>query len=113
MKKTHSCLKMFILAAAFACGARAGFAQGLDMLTKSLQFGAGMETSALKSAPSVDRIMQRLKIQGYTDITAQNSGQPGDQMHFFANTPEGEAVDLAIDPTTGGIISATPRGALP
>jgi len=109
MKYMRTYLNTVILSATLACAAHTGYAQTLDMMTRSLNVGAEMETGSLRPNLSSDQIIQRLKIQGYTNITIPGTGQSGTLLHVFADTSSGEAVDLAIEPKTGGIISMEPR----
>lgn len=83
-------------------------AQGFLDAGKNLLGGSGGSGGAagIAGALPLDKIMSLLRSQGYSNITGLGPSPSGDTLQASATNPSGTPVNLLINPTTGGIISA-------
>ncbi len=83
--------------------------QGKGLLDqgKSLAGGdSGSRAAGLVGALPLDKIISLLQQQGYSNITGLAPSSSGNTLQATAVNASGSPVDLLINPTTGGVISA-------
>lgn len=101
-------LSMFLITFSLSYGVQA--AQGLLDQGKSV-LGGGSTSGAggLVGALPLDQITRLLQKQGYSNITGLAPSSSGDTLQASAINSAGSAVNLLINPKTGGVISALPK----
>ena len=84
--------------------------QGILDAGKSMLGGSGAPAAGgatgIAGALPLDKIMSLLQSQGYTNITGLAPSPTGDTLKATALNKAGSPVNLLINPTTGGVISA-------
>jgi hypothetical protein len=86
--------------------------QGILDAGKSMLGGSSSGAPAVGGATGIagalplDKIMSLLQSQGYTNITGLAPSPSGDTLKASALNKAGSPVNLLINPTTGGVISA-------
>jgi len=89
-------------------------AQGMLDAGKSL-FGGGNTgaaaggTAGVLSALPLDKIIELVQKQGYSNITGLAPSPSGNTLQAAATNSSGSPVNLLINPTSGGVISALGR----
>jgi hypothetical protein len=68
--------------------------------------GIGGQTSGIAGGLPLDKIMDMLKQQGYSNISGLMPSARGDALQASAVNSSGNPVSLLINPTTGKVISA-------
>ncbi len=95
-----------MMAFCFACSVHA---QLLLDQGKNLLGSSGGGTAGLAAALPLDQIIRLLQNQGYSNITGLAPSPSGDTLQASAVNSSGTAVDLLINPVSGGVISALPK----
>jgi hypothetical protein len=85
-------------------------AQGLLDQGKNLVGGGSKSGAAsLVGALPLDKIMELLKQQGYSNITGLAPSPSGNELQAKATNSSGSPVDLLVNPSTGKVLSAVTK----
>jgi hypothetical protein len=81
----------------------------LDQGKSVLGGGSASGAAGLVGALPLDQITKLLQKQGYSNITGLAPSSSGDTLQASAINSAGSAVNLLINPKTGGVLSALPK----
>ncbi len=68
--------------------------------------GSTSGVTGIVGALPLDKIMELLKQQGYSNITGLGPSPSGDTLQAKATNSSGSPVDLLVNPSTGKVLSA-------
>jgi hypothetical protein len=107
MKETILRGALFSITAAMFCLSYPAASQGVLDQGKSLLGGASKGGAAgIVQALPLDKIMELLKQQGYSNITGLGPTPSGDALQAKATNSSGSPVDLLVNPSTGQVLKA-------